>query len=36
MKKLRSQIKSTKHTLEQLILHWGTDRDLPVYTGILW
>jgi len=35
---LRSQIKSTKHTLQQLVLHWGGGgcRDLPVYTGNLW
>ena len=32
----RSQIKSTKHTLEQLVLHWGTGRDLLVYTSNLW
>jgi len=34
--KLRSQIKSTKHTLEQIVLHWVIGRDLLVYTGNLW
>jgi len=34
--KLRNQIKSTNHTLEQLILHWGTCRDLLVYADNLW
>jgi len=33
--KLRSQIKSAKHTPEQFVLHWGTGRDLLVYTGNL-
>jgi len=32
--KLRSQIKSTKHTLEQIVLHWGIGRDLLVYMVI--
>ena len=36
VEKLRSQIKSSKHTLQQLVPHWGTGRDLLVYTGNLW